>query len=44
MVGSGHRRRSINNLATTCLLYGAQWKKDMIDEDIVRMAAEEMGY
>jgi len=36
--------RIINNLATTCLLYGAQWKKDMIDEDIVRIAAEEMGY
>ncbi len=36
--------RIINNLATTCLLYGAQLKKHMIDEDIVRMAAEEMGY
>ncbi|MBW9219727.1 general secretion pathway domain protein [Anoxybacillus ayderensis] len=36
--------RIINNLATTRLLYGAQLKKHMIDEDIVRMAAEEMGY
>ncbi|ALA71271.1 hypothetical protein GT50_14700 [Geobacillus stearothermophilus 10] len=34
----------INTLATTCLLYGHQLKKDVIDEEVVRMAAEEMGY
>ncbi|OQP12711.1 general secretion pathway domain protein, partial [Geobacillus stearothermophilus] len=26
------------------LLYGYQLKKDAIDEEVVRMAAEEMGY
>ncbi len=36
--------RVINTLATTCLLYGHQLKKDAIDEEVVRMAAEEMGY
>ncbi|NNV01045.1 AAA family ATPase, partial [Geobacillus stearothermophilus] len=36
--------RVINTLATTCLLYGYQLKKDAIDEEVVRMAAEEMGY
>ncbi len=36
--------RVINTLATTCLLYGHQLKKDVIDEEVVRMAAEEMGY
>ncbi|MFC5542244.1 ExeA family protein, partial [Ureibacillus suwonensis] len=33
--------RVINILATTCLLYGYQMKKEQIDEEIVRMAAEE---
>ncbi|MGZ0085715.1 ExeA family protein [Caldibacillus thermoamylovorans] len=36
--------RVINTLATTCLLYGHQLKKDVIDEEVVRMATEEMGY
>lgn len=35
--------RVINTLATNCLLYGAQLKKEQIDEEIVRMAAEESG-
>ena len=35
--------RVINTLTTNCLLYGAQLKKEQIDEDIVRMAAEESG-
>lgn len=35
--------RVINKLATNCLLYGAQLKKQQIDEEIVRMAAEESG-
>ena len=33
--------RLINNLASTALLYGAQLKRNPIDEDIIRMAAEE---
>ncbi|ALF08804.1 hypothetical protein BCV53_01405 [Parageobacillus thermoglucosidasius] len=36
--------RVINTLATTCLLYGCQLKKEQIDEEIVRMAVEEMGH
>lgn len=35
--------RVINTLTTNCLLYGAQLKKEQIDEDIVRLAAEESG-
>lgn len=31
------------NLATHCLLYGYQMKKEQIDEEIVRIAAEEIG-
>ncbi|RLQ04321.1 AAA family ATPase, partial [Geobacillus stearothermophilus] len=34
--------RVINTLATKCLLYGYQLKKDAIDEEVVSMAAEEM--
>jgi general secretion pathway protein A len=33
--------RVINTLATTCLLYGYQMKKEQIDEEIIQMAAEE---
>lgn len=36
--------RVINTLATHCLLYGAQLKKQQIDEEIVQMAAEESGW
>ncbi|RLQ04216.1 general secretion pathway domain protein [Geobacillus stearothermophilus] len=36
--------RVINTLDTTCLLYGYQLKKNAIDEEVVSMAAEEMGY
>jgi general secretion pathway protein A len=35
--------RVINTLTINCLLYGSQLKKEQIDEDIVRMAAEEGG-
>ena len=35
--------RVINTLSTNCLLYGAQLKQLQIDEEIVRMAAEESG-
>lgn len=35
--------RVINTLTINCLLYGAQLKKEQIDEEIVRMAAEESG-
>src|SRR5690625_34025 len=35
--------RIINTLTTNCLLYGAQQKKEQIDEEIVRLAAEESG-
>lgn len=35
--------RVINTLTTNCLLYGAQLKKEQIDEEVVRMAAEESG-
>lgn len=35
--------RVINTLTINCLLYGAQLKKDQIDEKVVRMAAEEGG-
>jgi type II secretory pathway predicted ATPase ExeA len=35
--------RVINTLTVNCLLYGAQLKQEQIDEDIVRMAAEEGG-
>src|SRR5690625_4116803 len=35
--------RVINTLTMNCLLYGAQQKKDQIDEEIVRLAAEETG-
>ncbi len=34
--------RVINTLATLCLLYGYQQKKEQIDEEIVRMASEEI--
>jgi len=35
--------RVINTLTVNSLLYGAQFKKEQIDEDVVRMAAEEGG-
>jgi general secretion pathway protein A len=35
--------RLINNLATHCLLYGCQMKKEQIDEEIVRIVAQEIG-
>jgi type II secretory pathway predicted ATPase ExeA len=35
--------RVINTLTVNCLLYGAQLKKEQIDEEVVRMAAEESG-
>lgn len=35
--------RVINNLAVNSLLYGAQLRKEQIDEEIVRMAAEDSG-
>lgn len=35
--------RLINNLANTCLLCGRQESKKEIDEEIVRVAAEEAG-
>ena len=35
--------RLVNNLATHCLLYGFQMKKEQVDEEIVRIAAEEIG-
>lgn len=34
--------RLINNLATNCLLSGYQMKKEMIDEEVVRLAVQEM--
>lgn len=35
--------RVINTLTINCLLYGAQLKKEQIDEEVVRMAAVESG-
>lgn len=35
--------RLINNLATHCLLFGFQSKKDQIDEEVVRLASKEAG-
>src|SRR5699024_10521598 len=35
--------RVVNTLTVNCLLYGAQLEKEQIDEEIVRMAAEESG-
>lgn len=35
--------RIVNQLATHCLLYGCQMKKEHIDEEIVRHATEEAG-
>lgn len=35
--------RLVNNLATHCLLYGFQARKEQIDEEVVRQAAEEAG-
>lgn len=35
--------RVINTLTINCLLYGAQLKKQQIDEEIVQMAVEESG-
>jgi general secretion pathway protein A len=35
--------RIINQLATHCLLYGCQMKREQIDEEIVRHATEEVG-
>ncbi|MCF6094015.1 AAA family ATPase [Microaerobacter geothermalis] len=34
--------RLINNLATHALMYGCQLKKEQIDSEVVRMAAEEL--
>jgi type II secretory pathway predicted ATPase ExeA len=36
--------RLINNLATHCLLYGYQMKKEQIDEEIVRIVAQGSDY
>lgn len=35
--------RVLNNLCVHCLLLGAQAKKDLIEDDIVRQAGEEIG-
>ncbi len=35
--------RVINNLCVNCLLLGAQSQKDLIDEEVVRLAAAETG-
>lgn len=35
--------RLVNNLATQCLLYGFQARKEHLDEDVVRHAAEGAG-
>lgn len=35
--------RLVNKLATHCLLYGCQAKKEQIDAEVVRLAAEEAG-
>lgn len=35
--------RVINMLTTNCLLFGAQLKKEQIDEEILRLAAEDSG-
>ncbi|SHF45215.1 hypothetical protein SAMN02745133_02676, partial [Desulforamulus putei DSM 12395] len=35
--------RLVNNLATHCLLCGYQAKKELIDEEVVRLAIQEMG-
>lgn len=35
--------RVVNTLTTNCLLFGAQLKKEQIDEEIVRLAAEDSG-
>jgi general secretion pathway protein A len=35
--------RLVNKLATHCLLYGCQAKKEHIDDEVVRLAAEEAG-
>jgi len=35
--------RLVNKLATHCLLYGCQARKEQIDEEVVRLAAEEAG-
>ncbi len=35
--------RLINNLATSCLLYGYQHKKDLIDQDVVRSVSFDAG-
>lgn len=36
--------RIINTLTINCLLFGAQQKKEQIDEEIVRLAAEDSGF
>lgn len=35
--------RVVNNLSINCLLYGAQLKKELIDEEIVQLAVEASG-
>lgn len=35
--------RVVNTIATNCLLYGSQLKKQQIDEEIVQLAIEESG-
>lgn len=35
--------RLVNLVAMNCLLYGYQAKKELVDEDVVRIAAEESG-
>ena len=35
--------RMVNQLATQCLIYGCQTRKEHIDEETVRIAAEEIG-
>jgi len=36
--------RLINKLATHCLLYGFQAKKEIIDAEVVRLAASDAGF
>jgi len=34
--------RLVNNLATHALIYGCQLKKEQIDAEVIRLAAEEL--
>ena len=35
--------RVINTLTINCLLFGSQLKKELIDEEVVRLAIEDSG-